>query len=618
MQVPFETEAEGCQWLANHLRGSAVLLVLDDIWRWADLRHLDFATMLNCCHSDSRLIVTTRDRGVLKNEQGHEIDSLRVTELEFLTDENSILLLCHHAFGYDQAPPQELEGVVHVLAAECKGLPLALQVLGASLRDTSVRQWQELIDKLHRIDPTQPQTQQIMARCKPSYDALPPHLQQCFLDLAAYPEDTRVPADELIALWATRAPFMTPPSVAAARGQLAQLTQRSLVKLIELPGVEVCYMHDILRDIAVVEARASNECAYAAGVAQVPQGIVPQHKFLPWRPIAACMPRGVRIQLCASASVKRVSLHSNKLAAECWEQALPSIRMLHMQNCSAASMPPALASLTALRVLSLARVCNMRRLPKGVGELLMLNVLDLSGCSKLKALPESIGGLVALQTLNLTECSALAALPESICGLTALQQLHLSGCTKLAALPNGIGGLAALQTLGLSLSWELVALPESIGRLATLQTLGLIWCSALLALPDSIGKLTALQTLLLNRCTSLAGLPDSIGNLTALQTLLLSGCSSLAALPDSIGNLTALQILHLHDCDALRALPESIGKLTALQTLHVSNRYNNPALKALLDSIGKLKGSIGEQMVLHRLILSDIERWDLQSDGQYR
>jgi hypothetical protein len=44
LQVPFEDAAEGCQWLARDLKDSKVLLVLDDVWRREDLRHLDFAT----------------------------------------------------------------------------------------------------------------------------------------------------------------------------------------------------------------------------------------------------------------------------------------------------------------------------------------------------------------------------------------------------------------------------------------------------------------------------------------------------------------------------------------------------------------------------------------------
>jgi NB-ARC domain len=186
LQVPFEDDSQGCQWLASDLQTSKVLLVVDDVWRREDLRLLDFATAHDCCHQDSTLIVTTRDRRVLHDEQGYELDGLQITQPGALNDENAALLLCHHAFGSGHAPPAEFEGVVRGLVAECKGLPLALQTLGASVRGKGAGRWQELIERLQRVDLTLSQTQQIMARCKPSYDVLPPHLQQCFVDFAAY------------------------------------------------------------------------------------------------------------------------------------------------------------------------------------------------------------------------------------------------------------------------------------------------------------------------------------------------------------------------------------------------------------------------------------------------
>jgi NB-ARC domain len=329
LQVPFEDDAGGCQWLASDLQTSKVLLVLDDVWSREHLRLLNFATMCGCRHQGSTLIVTTRDERVLHDDRGYQIDGLQVTRPNALSDKNAALLLCHHTFGSGHAPPAEFEGVVRDLVGECKGLPLALQTLGASVRGKGAQQWQELIERLQRIDPALPQTQQIMARCKPSYDALPPQLQQCFVDFAAYPEDTHVPANELIALWAARAPFMTPASFAAAEGQLAQLTQRILVIKDVFRGY---YMHDILRDISVVEARESAECALAAGVAHVPKAMVARYKSATWQRIAGCMPRCVRRRIWSASGVKLVSLHSNSRAAECWERALPSVRMLYMQG----------------------------------------------------------------------------------------------------------------------------------------------------------------------------------------------------------------------------------------------------------------------------------------------
>ena len=63
------------------------------------------------------------------------------------------------------------------LLGECKGLPLALQVLGSSLQGQPVETWQSVIARLRAIDPTLEGTMKIRAICQPSYDALPPALR---------------------------------------------------------------------------------------------------------------------------------------------------------------------------------------------------------------------------------------------------------------------------------------------------------------------------------------------------------------------------------------------------------------------------------------------------------
>jgi hypothetical protein len=59
-----------------------------------------------------------------------------------------------------------------------------------------------------------------MTRCRTNYDALPLHLQQSFIDDVASLVDTHVLADELVTLWAARAPSMPPTSFVAAEGSL--------------------------------------------------------------------------------------------------------------------------------------------------------------------------------------------------------------------------------------------------------------------------------------------------------------------------------------------------------------------------------------------------------------
>jgi hypothetical protein len=265
---------------------------------------------------------------------------------------------CTQAFN-SQQPPTELAAAVSGLVAECKGRPLALQMLGASLVGKKLTEWQILIERLRAADRELPVTQAIMKVCQPSYDALPPYLQKCFMDFAAYPEDAHVAADEPIALWAARAPSMSRASITAAERQLQQLQLRSLVSVDD----EGCYhMHDVLRDIAVLEAHKRGDRALAAGVANLPHKLCSSPRAR--NRIADRAPHWMRKRTLGMPGIKQVSLHSNR-GAQSWSGAvaMPDLKVLDLQNSSATSLPNALATFSKLRVLSLAGMHQLRHLP---------------------------------------------------------------------------------------------------------------------------------------------------------------------------------------------------------------------------------------------------------------
>jgi Leucine-rich repeat (LRR) protein len=575
VQVPFRTAEQGCQWLACELQSLKVLLVIDDVWHRKHLQLLNFATKPNCSHPDSTLNVTTRDERVLQDDCGCSIDGLRFTRPVLLGNENATRLLCRHAFR-SQQPPAEYKAAVISMLRECKGLPLALQTLGASLVGKHVAEWEQLVQRLRAVDQTLPQFKVIMACCRPSYEALPPHLQRCFMDFAAYPEGAHVPADELVALWAARAPLMSAASIAAAELKLKQLHQRCLVSE---DGDGSYHMHNVLRDIAVLEARKSCDRALAAGVAHLPEELQVRGEPDAQQSATRWLPRRMRKQITSLAGLKQVSLHSNSSASS-WAGGadMPRLRVLYLQKSAAESLPAALATFSQLRVLSLARMGNLRGLPDTLKSLLMLNVLDLHGCRRLHSLPQCIGQLQQLQRRILRDCESLEVLPEVLGEVLLLRVLDLSGCDALAALPERISGLSQMERLDLRGCRRLAALPERVGDLSQLQSLDLRGCFKLAALPERVGGLSQLQRLDLSGCDALVALPECIGDLSQLQSLDLSGCRRLAALPERVGGLSQLPRLDLSGCWVLAALPERVGDLSQLQSLDLSGCWKLAAL----------------------------------------
>lgn len=85
---------------------------------------------------------------------------------------------------------------------ECKGLPLALKVIGASLRGQSEMFWASAKNRLSRGEPIcESHETNLLERMAMSINSLPNKVRECFLDLGAFPEDKKIPLDVLINMW---------------------------------------------------------------------------------------------------------------------------------------------------------------------------------------------------------------------------------------------------------------------------------------------------------------------------------------------------------------------------------------------------------------------------------
>eukprot|EP00250_Pteridium_aquilinum_P022541 c25407_g1_i1 orf=179-1429(+) len=120
------------------------LLVLDDVWRKANLENLLFE------REGWKTMITTRQAPTLKIDHGHTYT------LGLLSKENAHRLFCYSAFKEDSIPPWVKEPlVVEEVISECNRLPLALKVIGASLSTDEwfPRAWRNARDKLRGARP---------------------------------------------------------------------------------------------------------------------------------------------------------------------------------------------------------------------------------------------------------------------------------------------------------------------------------------------------------------------------------------------------------------------------------------------------------------------------------
>jgi Leucine-rich repeat (LRR) protein len=488
--------------------------------------------------------------------------------------------------------------VAELVAEECKGLPLALKVIGGSMvGKTTPQEWQYQLNCLQqsRALPDQKEEEELFGRLKLSYDNLDtdsPVCKECFLGFAAFPEDCVVDMEDLIPLWKGQGLLDDPTNffgddpTLSAYYLVGLLIARSLIELtlerhtlsrrfneltVERHTVSCRYkVHDVMRDLAlhIIEGQRPITCLYQPGK---------KLEEFPADWIRTC-----ERQPC---EVCNLSLTENDLT----------------------TLNGVTFSAPKLQVLLLANNWKLETLQKkflkGIEN---LKVLDLSHCRKLKSLPREIGNLRQLTHLNLHACRGLKSLPQAIGKLTQLTHLHLHQCEKLKSLPEMVGKFTQLIHLDLSYCFRLEKLPDPISHLQSLQWLNLAFCNSLKYLPSTMGDLRSLQYLYLEgpsafavdicKLTGLTELTifaatceiveicDQQLKLVKLKIFKISGCHQLRMLPNAIQSIVNLESFYLCYCERIRILPSFItlfSKLKVLDLQGMSSLESLPALNTL-------------------------------------
>ena len=91
------------------------------------------------------------------------------------------------------------------IVGHCKGLPLALEVVGRSLHGRPVEIWRSRLKKLSEGQSIVNSETDLRKCLQSSLDALNEEdvmLKECFMDLGSFPEDQKIPATALIDMWA--------------------------------------------------------------------------------------------------------------------------------------------------------------------------------------------------------------------------------------------------------------------------------------------------------------------------------------------------------------------------------------------------------------------------------
>ncbi|KAJ4779398.1 Disease resistance family protein [Rhynchospora pubera] len=419
---------------------SGYLIILDDVWGvelWDELQHA-----LPDCKDGSRVLITSRFTDVAKSADPR----IPPYKLDFLNAKESRELLLKKAFLYQESGQEcsnDFFELANALSEKCKGLPLALIVLGGilSTRGQNYHDWKKVLDTMDWHD----EGKDCMDVLAMSYEDMSFYLKTCFLYLASFPEDYEISARRLIRMWVAEGFLpqkMKKTMEETAEVCLEELSQRSMIQVSNRypnGSLKYCRVHDILRDLAMHEAR--------------------KEKFL------TVFPKPIGVDKSGSTT-RRASLLSE--CSKFIEHVDSSTRSLFWFG--QRSDLPMYSVFRLLRVLEIVGVDKIEL--SGIDRLIHLRYLGFRNGSGLE-LPNdrSLGRLKNLETLDLRGTTIVRHDPVQLMGLWTIGTLrHVMSGPYSGPPPNSdFSNLQTLQWVSVLKTWQKNELP----RLNNLIKLGL-------------------------------------------------------------------------------------------------------------------------------------------------
>jgi Leucine-rich repeat (LRR) protein len=558
--------------LYNQFRHRRVFLVLDDVWQDKTFDSLNLAK-----GKGSVTLLSSRNQSLLERAS----PQIFMEQLTPLSKEDSWSLFRVHAFGAPSNIPDELNALAQTMAEECKGLPLALKVIGRAMigKFSPELQWEPVLKQLRQSRmPERPVEEQLYMCLKLGYDALSEddgRLKECFLSFAAFHENHNFSFPNILWLWIGEGwvPGNSEDDPSPdAFSLLKKLTERSLIESIELSDdllftdEEKFYtfkIHDVMRDMAFYilkkDSGAKLYNLYRTGqkLKQIPK------EFLTMEVLS---------------KVRRLSLYKNQLKELPENMYAPELISLLLGE-NIMQFAPQLSNFPKLRILDLYGA-DLDNLPEQLGDLENLVYLDLSECENLRNLPDTVWKLRNLKCLLLWGCSKLDYLPSGMTGLTSLQLLDTTNCDNLRWADHTLSGMPTIKAsfedicklvaLTNLMIWEVVKVPHNISALSNLKILSL-QLRKMRTLPTNMAHWCIhLQQLEIEAGESLKHFPKSFtlsGSFPALIKFKIF-CSGLIKFPEvEAGALSKLRTLQFAYCNSLKTLPLSLKLLTSLKNL---------------------------------------------------
>jgi disease resistance protein RPS2 len=584
------------------LKGKRFVLMLDDIWEKVDLEAIGipYPSEVNKC----KVAFTTRSREVCGEMGDH-----KPMQVNCLEPEDAWELFKNKVGDNTLSSDPVIVELAREVAQKCRGLPLALNVIGETMSSkTMVQEWEHAIHVFNTSAAEFSDMQnKILPILKYSYDSLEDeHIKSCFLYCALFPEDDKIDTKTLINKWICEGFIGEDQVIKRARNKgyemLGTLIRANLLTNDRGFVKWHVVMHDVVREMALWIAsdfgkQKENYVVRArVGLHEIP-------KVKDW------------------GAVRRMSLMMNEIEEITCESKCSELTTLFLQSNQLKNLSGEfIRYMQKLVVLDLSYNRDFNKLPEQISGLVSLQFLDLSNTS-IKQLPVGLKKLKKLTFLNLAYTVRLCSI-SGISRLLSLRLLRLLG-SKVhgdASVLKELQKLQNLQHLAITLSAELslnqrlanlisilgiegfLQKPFDLSFLASMENLSSLWvknsyfseikcresetASSYLRINPKIPCFTNLSRLGLSKCHSIKDLTwilfapnlvylyiedsrevgeiinkEKATNLTSitpflkLERLILYNLPKLESIYWSPLHFPRLLIIHVLDCPKLRKLP---------------------------------------------------------------
>ncbi|CAI0473743.1 unnamed protein product [Linum tenue] len=594
--------------IKNRVCKHKILIVLDDVDGMFQFEEI--LGNIGNFSSESRFIVTTRDRRVLEFLQVY-----KSYELKEMSRDHSLQLFSKHAFRMDY-PPEDYVNLSDEFVQVAAGLPLALKVIGSLLFQTNLIFWEQKLAELKEIPAAK-----VQERLKISFNELTYNEKQIFLDIACF--FVGVNKESPIFMWSDCDFY---PGSA-----IRTLVLRSLIRINEK---DEFWMHDHIRDLGRAIVREENfrnpgkrsrvwSNKDALNMLESGEG-TDCVEVLRVDMEDADYDELTEMDLEQLTGLRYLEVRCGSLTGD-FTEVLPNIRWLRLHDCDSIPTDMDLEKLIVLdmkdcpvkdswrswnsikvahnyklKVANLVDCDKLEKPPSSLSRCESLELLDYSGCMSMQGELElerlknlrvlrlcrteitklkvggDIGMLPHLKEIDF-RFTRLTEVPPGISKLHSLEILDVTACRRsdiespvclMEMLPPNLKRLAIVSfTLSTQLppllthlevghSMQLERLSNNLASLSKNLTELRLYVVGIFEI-HGLGELTALETLDIDDAPNLRTL-DGLQRLVLLKELSISGCQEVVEVR-GLDGLESLHTLEIVVCKSIRKLPDLSG-----------------------------------------------------------